>query len=78
MNKKFQSNLLSINLADYFENKVPLKNYFDLVLSMHTQTAGKPTETVLATYCNISGDKTMLGKPCVNFELKTVYQELNV
>ncbi len=78
MNKKFQDNNVFINLAEFFENKVPMKNYFDVIISMQSVTSGRGSEVVFASYCNIIGDKVLLGKAAANIQMKLVYQELNV
>ncbi len=78
MNKKFQDNNVFINLAEFFENKVPMENYFDIIISMQSVTSGRGSEVVLASYCNIIGDKMLLGKAGANIQMKLAYQELNV
>lgn len=78
LNKSFSNNSVFINIQEFFEHKVPLKDYYDIIIALQSNISAKGSETLHASYCNIIGDKTMLLKPGSNFELKVVYQELNV
>ena len=78
LNKSFSNNSVFINIQEFFEHKVPLKDYYDIIIALQSNISVKGSETLHASYCNIIGDKTMLLKPGSNFELKVVYQELNV
>ena len=77
MNKKFQDNNVFINLADFFEHKVQMKNYYDIIIAMKSSN-GKGNEIIFASYCNIVGDKELLGKAGASIQLKISSQELNV